>query len=527
MSNFAPSSPSYHSSSASPTTYSSAETDSEATQSTSYTVDTDYISYSSPTPLPSSESSTSIYSNSIINSGSYKSYDSTSNYNYGIRTDFTTFVGDSTSYNPSPSSSLINSNSTDSQDAQNHKDSDEGGHHPSNIIIAIISTIVTCVIVGVIGCCWYRRRRRRLNSLPGNTSNRRKGKARFVIDESKLNQIDIQALPLPQQQQPRFSQMDLDNILVSQQRNSQSPFNHPPINNDNSNNNNNNNNRSSSTRASTRRDNESLYTDNSEFDMLAQDGSSYARTLSTYSEGINSEYSERDLGGSYVPQQQQNQRPRLEINTTDYDHDLKSPQDLNSNPNSNPNLSTTLTRVEYNQLNSALSSLSSGSRSTPISSSGFRSGNQTPRQQLLSPQLNWTSSSSSSSPNNTSTFNSSRMQDHIRQLISPFVDSNSIDGQQPQIQSPSISPISTSSTNRSWRTEDEQLIMSHSQSQSSTYRSSQRGRGQGNDLERGITIVRHIDGGAIFSDDNALQDDDASQEVHLPPSYRELYPQNR
>ncbi|WWC60473.1 uncharacterized protein I303_103046 [Kwoniella dejecticola CBS 10117] len=430
----------------------------------------------------------------------------------------------STAFNNSASESESHNNATN---INNGQDGNGNKGHLSLPAIVVISIVVTLGAVGIcFSCCLYRRRRRRLNTLPGGdprrkNKNRHSG-GRSIGDEDKFHEIDIQALPSSSPltansptpaRQPRFSQRDLNNILISnqhQQYTSTSPFADPsPLSRGNTI-------RPPSRRTANDHETDSLYTDNSEFDMLAQDGSSYARTLSTYSEGMNSEYSERDLSsGSYIPQSQSqrpqpqtqtpsstftgmgvaNGRPRLEVDTKSSAGPISPfPQSSTfSHSHSNYTSNHTQTR-DYARLVSPPSATASASASMQTST--------------LSP---FSDPYPYSSPTGIDTNTNSSTETYAYGYAAQ----------------PLISPISAS-TSRSWRTEDEVLFTTQTPR---VDRRSTPGLGtrQG-ELQRGVTIVRHTDGGAttprpIENEDGAEEEEE--EEVHLPPSYRELYPQNR
>ncbi|WVW80328.1 hypothetical protein I302_102307 [Kwoniella bestiolae CBS 10118] len=361
----------------------------------------------------------------------------------------------------SPSSTFVGNgnNSTGSEQSSNTGTGTNSTTGQLSLVhVIMISVFATLVLIGcVVGCCLCRRRRRR----------RRERNMRIGGNESKM---DISDIPSPLSANttypPRISHRDLDNILIHPSSsfspitpipNSATPFINRP--------------------SSRRTQTDSLYTDNSEFDMLAQDGSSYARTLSTYSEGINSEYSERDLGGggTYVSLNSGGNgvgrslvgRPRLEVDT-------KSPE----------------------------------GPSTVASTSGWNGG-------TLSTSYDGTTTPTLSNPHTYTSTNTTT------NLISPFSD--------PSYAQPPISPISMTSTNRSWRTEDEVLLMARPSQSRSTRTTSHPPNSTG--LGRSTTIIRHTDGGAVNpfrSDDDEAREREREMGGHLPPpSYGELYPQDR
>ncbi|WVQ85485.1 hypothetical protein IAT38_007650 [Cryptococcus sp. DSM 104549] len=453
-----------------------------------------------PVTIHSSSSTTNYYSSA--------SPTSTTKTNYGISTDFVTYVtptdtGSSSSYAASSSNpyAYISSSSAVDEGAAsgNSTMSDNGGSsnngHLSLTGVIAIACVVTLAVVGaLLGCVMYKRRRRRLNKMPGEDyAFEDKPGGRRGQGGRSLETLDIPSLShdaaFGSRSQPRLSQADIQGVLLPSppptatissntthslayshnhlsyyppsrsHSHSASPFLDP-----------------SSTsasphqqhshlallpsRSSSRRP-ESEYTDNSEFDMLAQDGSSYARTLSTYSEGVNSEYSERDLG-TYVPPSQSTgtalslTRPRLEVDT-------KSALGPGSGEGtwSGPG---TATGTGGSSGGWGYAAMSSGSEpGTAVSGGGF-----------------------------------------MRNLVSPFADP-------PRGGQGAPSVIS----DRSWRTEDETLFARGAGvgvgagGRGSPAEVAERGQGG---LERGMTIVRHRDAGAV------------ADEVHLPPSYGDLYP---
>ncbi|WVQ65092.1 uncharacterized protein L199_003263 [Kwoniella botswanensis] len=416
-------------------------------------------SYSSSSPLVGSSKSTLSLSASTVQSGSGT---------YGQYGPSPTPIGGASSSSGLASasiSSMSGSGNSTEQNAGTNSDTQPQGKGMPLYVIIIISVIVTLGLVGCCSGCWIYRRRR-------NRRNGQRARSRISENENEGDEYKHEGYSpstTTGSYPPPLSQRDLANILITSSGRSQSPLTPIP---------------NSATpfiphsgRRGTRTD--SLYTDNSEFDMLAQDGSSYARTLSTYSEGINSEYSERDLGGgvgtgtynSATPLQMNGRsliRPRLEVDT-------KSPD----GPSSSTSPSNTYTNTNTNN--------------------------------TFSPS-HWNTLTSNSSSNSDTHTHTRVLTVPTGTLISPFSD--------PEVHSyatqPPISPISMTSTNRSWRTEDEVLLMARpSPSVRSPGNSS-------NGLQRGTTIVRHTDGGAAL-----VNPFEREEEERSPPSYGELYPQDR
>lgn len=402
-----------------------------------------YTSYDSH-PTPSSSSSSSYYDNSYNyeNSGSSAIY-----YNISPTT--------SSVATSSPIGEVIG-NATTSVTASATADDRRHGMSLGGVVaVAIIGTLV--IVGAVTFCCFYTRRRRRLNKLPGDVDvptrkSEGGGRALERIETPTLRSTStLRSNALRPPSHPRMSQRDVRGVVLPQRPlpsaypsssfpHLSSPFNDPLT---------------SPTSGFSHRRPESEYTDNSEFDMLAQDGSSYARTLSTYSEGVNSEYSERDLGTYVAPSSQvtvMGTRPRLAVDTK--------------------NMSNEGTAVwNYTAVDSG-------------GSSGWGSG---------------PGSGSAHGPNF---------------VISPFIDP-------PYLTSPPHLPPSQATyltqpspsmvSDKSWRTEDDALLISRGGSVGSGSRAAG-GSGTGSGLRRGMTIVRHTDAGVV------------KDEVHLPPSYGELYP---
>ncbi|WRT65882.1 uncharacterized protein IL334_002833 [Kwoniella shivajii] len=484
--------------------------------------------------MASSASSGPIPSSS--NSGSYGEQ-------HGIYTDFETYVSASvTSYqDQNQNQNVVSSSATANNSSNTNLESNEsngnanspGNNHLSLAAIVSISVFVTLGFVGsCLGCYFYKRRRNRLNNMSGaiDKSQIRKRKSRKnnsqteEEEESKLNQIDIQPLPIPSSSSPssltnhisptsHLSQRDLNDIIFTRihsqdhaenRHQGASPFIDPPLHHHHHLHHHLLSNRSQGTSSRRSGTDYSLYTDNSEFDMLAQDGSSYARTISTYSEGINSEYSERDLG-SYIPTS-----TTATTTTTTSDH----------TPTAIPR-----PRLEVDTKCSTFNNAHSTWSSPDYTGHVSNARNQSP---FPLPSITSASASTSMSTRNQ------------RNLISPFSDPTSANG---YVTQPSISPISASSTNRSWRTEDEMLLRAQPSQpvrasiQPQNYSQNQQG------LNRGLTIIRHTDAGAIDlarrrnrNHDNGMNDDEnendeeeeeeEEEEVYLPPSYREIYPQH-
>ncbi|ODO07488.1 hypothetical protein L198_01067 [Cryptococcus wingfieldii CBS 7118] len=349
------------------------------------------------------------------------------------------------------------------------------------VAIAVVSSLV--VVGSIILIVLYTRRRRRMNKMPGNVAvpKRKKEKGggrpleRIETPVPKaVAQLRSERSLLPQPSPPRMSQREtIGVVLPTHPRPAaypipsyQSPFLDPP--------------RSSLTPATSRHRSESTYTDDSEFDMLAQDGSSYARTLSTYSEGVNSEYSERDLG-TFVPMTSSSAhghfsdtiamsaRPTLAVDTKS----ASGPSD------------------EGTWAYTAVDSSSAGGSGPGSGTSGWN------------PLLTATTPYSSTT----------------RTLVSPFADPPSLPQPNtgsgsfmgPYLNHPSPSVVS----DRSWRTEDDALLIARGAALDRE-RSVREGG-----LRRGTTIVRHLDGGSVPGREEEAQDD---EEVHLPPAYGELYP---
>ncbi|KAK6907529.1 hypothetical protein I204_04016 [Kwoniella mangroviensis CBS 8886] len=362
-------------------------------------------------------------------------------------------------------SSMSGSGNSTEQNSSTSSDTQPQDKGMPLYVIIIISVIVTLGLVGCCSGCWIFKRRR-------NRRNEQRSRSRISENEIEGDEYKHEGYSpstMTDSYPPPLSQRDLANVLITSSDRSRSPLTPIP---------------NSATpfiphsgRRGTRTD--SLYTDNSEFDMLAQDGSSYARTLSTYSEVINSEYSERDLGGgggtgtyssaTPTPLQMNGRsliRPRLEVDTKSPDGPSSSTSPSNTYTNTNTN--NTFSPSYWNTLTSCSSSNSDTHTPLPTIATGT--------------------------------------------LISPFSD--------PVVHShatqPPISPISMTSTTRSWRTEDEVLLMARPSP-------SARSTGNGsNGLQRGTTIVRYTDGGAALVNPFVRGDEERS-----PPSYGELYPQDR
>ncbi|WVQ71193.1 hypothetical protein IAR50_000718 [Cryptococcus sp. DSM 104548] len=352
---------------------------------------------------------------------------------------------------------------------------------------ALISiSVVSCLVVvgSIILVVMYVRRRRRLNKMPGNVAVPKRQKSmggsrpleRIETPVPRtVAQLRSEGSLLPQPSPPRMSQREMNAVVLPAHprpaaypySSYQSPFLDPP--------------RSSSlTPATSRHRPESTYTDNSEFDMLAQDGSSYARTLSTYSEGVNSEYSERDLGtfvpatstsahGHFSDMMAMSTRPTLAVDTKS----ASGPAD------------------EGTWTYTAVDSSSAGGSGSLSGSSG------------------WNPLLTSTTPYSSTT----------RPLVSPFADPPSLP--QPNTGSGSFMgsyinhPSPSVVSDRSWRTEDDALLIARGAALDRE-RSAREGG-----LRRGTTIVRHLDGGSIQGTAEEREDDG---EVHLPPAYGELYP---
>ncbi|OWZ34357.1 hypothetical protein C347_01741 [Cryptococcus neoformans AD2-60a] len=334
---------------------------------------------------------------------------------------------------------------------------DDRPHGMSLAGVIAIAVVGTLVVVGTVTfCCFYTRRRRRLNRLPGDggVSTRKSeggGRALERIETPTLHPTStLHSNVLRPPSHPRMSQRDVRGVVLPQRPlpsaypssfpHMSSPFGDPLP---------------SPTSGISRRRPESEYTDNSEFDMLAQDGSSYARTLSTYSEGVNSEYSERDLGTYVAPSSQatvMGTRPRLAVDTKNMTNEG-------------------MTAWNY-------TAVDSGGSSGWGSDSG--SGSAPGRNLVISPFVDPPYSTSSS-------------------RLPP--------SQATYLSQPSPSVVS----DRSWRTEDDALFIARGGSVGPGGRAAD-GTGIGPGLRRGMTIVRHTDAGVV------------KDEVHLPPSYGELYP---
>ncbi|WWD18114.1 hypothetical protein CI109_102563 [Kwoniella shandongensis] len=379
-----------------------------------------------------------------------------------------------------------------------------GEKKPVSTTVAVIASVgVTLgIVVMVLGCYLYRRRRRRLNYTPGDGEKRSRtgkgwGKRESINTPTPLpsSTFGRQQHPQPQPQPQRILQRDIQDVVVL-------PIPPPP-------------------RAAAALDrrgpfgdpshhlpgvsvatsySESIYTDNSEFDMLAQDGSSYARTLSTYSEGVNSEYSERDLQGTYVAVPPTTARPRLEVDT----------------------------KTEAGPSSGTEWSGGSGSTRTPTSGgagfggwtrlNGTMTSGTTTTRNLLSPfsDLHSQSQSNPSASNTYQTLSSP----------TPTYDSRRGGGGGGGGVDSGIAN-SPSTSVRSWRTEDDVLMRGDAGETPSSARREEQTRGGG--VQRGYTFVRHRDGGAVrISREDQDVDDESiggqSTEIHLPPTYGELYP---
>ncbi|ODN84171.1 hypothetical protein L202_00173 [Cryptococcus amylolentus CBS 6039] len=352
------------------------------------------------------------------------------------------------------------------------------------VAIAVVSSLV--VVGSIILIVMYVRRRRRMNKMPGNVAvpKRKKEKGggrpleRIETPVPKaVAQLRSERSLLPQPSPPRMSQRETTGVVLPTHPRPaaaypnpsyQSPFLDPP--------------RSSLTPATSRHRPESTYTDDSEFDMLAQDGSSYARTLSTYSEGVNSEYSERDLG-TFVPMTSTSAHGHFSDTIT---MSARPTLAVDTKSASGPSDEGTWT---YTAVDS-----SSAGGSGPGSGSGSSGWN---------PLLTATTPYSSTT----------------RTLVSPFADPPSLPQPNtgsgsfmgPYLSHPSPSVVS----DRSWRTEDDALLIARGAALDRE-RSVREGG-----LRRGTTIVRHLDGGSVPGREEEARDD---EEVHLPPAYGELYP---
>ncbi|EAL22059.1 hypothetical protein CNBC1970 [Cryptococcus deneoformans B-3501A] len=410
--------------------------------------------------IPSSTSSTNHLAKSSSVYGSYDSHPTSSssyhdnNYYYENSAIYDDTTSTSSVGSPSDISQVIG-NATTSVTASATAD---GKPHVMSLAgVIAIAVVGTLVIVGAVTfCCFYTRRRRRLNKLPGDVvvptrKSEGGGRALERIETPTLHPPStLRSNVLRPPSHPRMSHRDVRDVVLPQRPlpsaypssfpHMSSPFGDPS---------------SSPTSGISRRRPESEYTDNSEFDMLAQDGSSYARTLSTYSEGVNSEYSERDLGTYVAPSSQatvMGTRPRLAVDT-------KTMTDEG------------MATWNYTAVDSGGSS---GWESVPGSSSVQG------RNFAISPFVDPPYSTSSS---------------HLPPSQAPY------------LSQPSPSVVS----DRSWRTEDDALLIARGGSVGSGARAAG-GTGMGSGLRRGMTLVRHTDAGVV------------KDEVHLPPSYGELYP---
>ncbi|WVR05683.1 hypothetical protein IAU60_002706 [Kwoniella sp. DSM 27419] len=435
---------------------------------------------------------------------------------YAVPTGFTTYVSGNSTWSSAPSGWTSNSTAAQGIVGQSNGNGtvagevvgQSSGHVgplslPAVIAIAVIATLTA--VGGCLGCCLYRRRRRRLNTLPGpgenrrgNRKSRRSSRGRQV-EGDKWTEIDVSPLPSPATSGPRLSPCDLRQSVLSRH---QADIHRSP----------------SSTspgvgispanlvfdalsrpwtagRAGSRRS-ESTYTDNTEYDMLAQDGSSYARTLSTYSEGVNSEYSVRDLG--YAP-------PLSAVPSSggrrvggSSQGDVKDPNGPGLSPSSGstgtwqsvttPTGRTHLSNVPMSRANTVVHQAN-----TPTTASRpILSLNTSP---FADPQLDPISLPTASVTQTS----------HIAYPHNPAP--------------------SPAASGRSWRTEDETLFGDHSSRFASRVDGVQADRGQS--LTRGLTIVRHTDGGAAFTPTRSRmavsEEDEADSAMHLPPSYGDLY----
>ncbi|WVF70867.1 hypothetical protein IAT40_005661 [Kwoniella sp. CBS 6097] len=495
----------------------------------------------------------------------------------------------------------------------------EGGRpplsHAAGIAIAVVAGLV--VIGSVVGCCLYRRRRRRLNSVSrggeGERSEkgffgrakRERGLRRSAVETTSWSAIDVPALPSPgsgsgsnsittspvdeyhhlqrsrsTRSGRRLSHRDLRHIVLSRplpamlydntshsptsatSLTGPSPFMDPPMES------------GSEAEAEAEADlhrtqsqfaseydfnsrrSESTYTDGTEYDMLAHDGSSYARTLSTYSEGVNSEYSERDLG--YLPPVSAGPGTGTGMGTgtrtsstgtstlggsfgfgrivgSSRDGDRKDPNDSDFGPGTSGSGSGsgdgTITSIGSGTLSPGWGRLPS-TRTSPTAA--HSSTAQYPPSRSLTPSYGNLPSANSHSHNHNTGHSSSTRPLLSISPTSPFADpsptiATALSTSNPFENEVGYVPGSPASS-RSWRTEDETLLRASNTLSSSQnrYTSSSSGRQSNNGhLGRGMTIVRHVDGGsANFQDEDDEENSlggGRSGEMHLPPSYDDIY----
>ncbi|WVQ81712.1 hypothetical protein IAT38_003837 [Cryptococcus sp. DSM 104549] len=302
---------------------------SSAVMANYYGSTTDYypgVAYSSATSV--APSSSSAYASSYSNYASY-----------------------SDSYTDISSSSVVGGGSGGNSTSSDDDESGDGKGlgHMRMAVVVVVAIACTLVVVGAIfGCvlCRRRRRRRRSNTASGEAFDDKAGGKRgqggrsaespgtptahdasVASRQPLISQADTRRVVLPTTAPTTTTYPDTGFSLSPghlasyppshSHPASVSPFLDPEPSPTSP---------SSRNEHSSSRRPESEYTDNSEYDMLAQDGSSYARTLSTYSEGVNSEYSERDLGTYAAPSQTTPtctstgtstslSRPRLEVDT--------------------------------------------------------------------------------------------------------------------------------------------------------------------------------------------------------------------
>ncbi|OCF33212.1 hypothetical protein I316_04953 [Kwoniella heveanensis BCC8398] len=595
----------YSSSVASPTVYSGSSGSHKATlnaaaatssvQTPSYY--TDFTTYVS--------AATSVYSPSASPSGSY---DQT----YGYSQD-------------------SGMNTTSVADMEGSQGNDNKGDHPPisrGAGIAIASVVGLLVIGSCIGCCFYRRRRRRLNAAHGGQKGEKgsffgRTKKQLGVQQSETNpwgEIDVLALPSPTSSATssspldeqnhhlfnlqrarsgsgrsgsrRLSHRDLRHVVLSRPQpavlygnpsqsptsatslTSASPFMDPPLNLGLGSGSMSDLHRTQSQFASeydfNSRRSESTYTDGTEYDMLAHDGSSYARTLSTYSEGVNSEYSERDLG--YLPPVSAgpgtDRGTGVNTNTStstgsstlvsgpfgrvvgsSRNGDRKDPNGSDFGmPGTSGSGSGTVTSGTLSSSSGWTHLPSSTTQSSPTTPTYGSGTTQYPPSRSLTPSsygnLNTANNHNQSSVAEPGRSNSTRPLLSISATTSPFADPS------PTAAASNPFEVGSSETNqerysyvpgspasgRSWRTEDEMLLRASSAlSPQDRYASGQRhtgSEGGSGSLRRGLTIVRHTDGGsANYHHEEDDGDNDGigsigaarSEEMHLPPSYEDIY----